>query len=237
MDMMQLVSLLLIPTLREQQEHRSEENENDLLKYSLEMMLHDVTGSRAPKPLTKTLVKQILQAYGETGLSEDEELIREMLKQAGRKAYSHDPVLLNAETFCRALTGDVQNFSTENKDKLSTNLDDALFSETTPKNTDKEKSARSSRFKRYESVTPTVFEQERTVEDIPMVYTAPHIDNTAGTSGKTFISLCRLYSNLFKPRSLQTRFGANLWSSSSGPSLYYPSKHTFLCTPGATSWV
>jgi hypothetical protein len=56
LDMMQLVSLLMIPKLREEQEHRKEgAGTDDVLGYTLEMMLHDVTGSHEPKRLTRTL--------------------------------------------------------------------------------------------------------------------------------------------------------------------------------------
>lgn len=131
MDMMQLVSLLLIPMLREEQEVREQLLEasakgdsTDLLEFVVEMMLHDVTGSRQPKPLTKTLIKQIFQAYGETALSGDDELATEMMKQAG--AGNGKRVLLDAKTFCRALTSDVQAFDVESKDKLSTNYNDVM---------------------------------------------------------------------------------------------------------------
>jgi hypothetical protein len=189
MDMMQLVSLLLIPTLREQQEqykNGEEDGHTDILKYTLEMMLHDVTGSRAPKPLTKTLVKQILQAYGESELSENDEVVREMLAQAGNK--SNHRLLLDTDTFCKALTNDVQQYDLKNKERLSTNFDDALLGESSRVTNEKNQNhtvqvdhPRVSNLRRYQSTTPTVFEQEMTVNDIPLVYTAPHLDNAADT--------------------------------------------------------
>jgi hypothetical protein len=190
MDMMQLVSLLLIPTLREQQEQYkkgAEDGQTDLLKYTLEMMLHDVTGSRAPKPLTKTLVKQILQAYGESELSENDEVVREMLAQAGKE--SNQQLLLDTDTFCKALTNDVELYDLKNKERLSTYFDDALFGESgrlTNEKDSKEHAAqverpRVSNLKRYQSTTPTVFQQEMKVDDISLTYTASHLDNAADT--------------------------------------------------------
>ena len=188
MDMMQLVSLLLIPTLREQQEqhHGQEDSDTDLLKYTLEMMLHDVTGSRAPKPLTKTLVKQILQAYGETELSENDEVVREMLAQAGKQ--SNRKLLLDTDTFCKVLTKDLQHYNLESKEPLSTNFDDALYgkssteaNEMDQKHAIRREQPRVSKLTRYQSTTPTVFDQEMTVDGIPLVYTAPHLDNAADT--------------------------------------------------------
>ena len=188
MDMMQLVSLLLIPILREEQENRQqqntvkEDNDDDLLEYTLQMMLHDVTGSRAPKPLTRTLVKQILQAYGETKLSENEELVRQMLQQAG--ASSNRRVLLDTDTFCRALTEDVQEYNVENKNKLTTNFEDVmLLNSDMPSSSAESEKAAAPKFNRQrkESLTPTVFSKNTTVDDIPLVFTAPQVDNAADT--------------------------------------------------------
>ena len=128
MDMMQLVSLLMIPALREAQDDDADKNKNDLIVYTLEMLLHDVTGHCRPKPLTESFLKKILQAYGEEELAENEDLIQQMLEQAG--ASNGQRVLLDAKTFLKALTADVQQFDTGNKDKLSTNFDDALYGET-----------------------------------------------------------------------------------------------------------
>lgn len=185
MDMMQLVSLLLIPTLREQQEGRSPDD--DLLTYTLEMMLHDVTGSRAPKPLTKTLVKQILQAYGEEALAEDDELVEEMLEQAGKQSrQDRAGLLLNTETFCRALTHDVQQFDIDNKNKISTSFDDVFGNGTPPQSAEEEQEQTEptqdvSRFKHYKTITPTAFKRETKIDDISLKYTAAQIDNAADT--------------------------------------------------------
>ena len=187
MDMMQLVSLLLTPILRQEQEYRKQDSnrneDNDLLVYTVEMMLHDVTGSRAPKPLTRTLIKQILQAYGETALCENDELVQQMLDQAG--ASIGERVLLNAETFCRALTQDVQAFNVENKDKQSTNFDDAMFGDSIrqidhPTDQIHAEQAKS-RLERRKSTVPTLFNEKTMVDDVPLIYTAPHLDNTADT--------------------------------------------------------
>ena len=181
MDMMQLVSLLLIPILRQEQEHRKQDSnrndDNDLLVYTVEMMLHDVTGSRAPKPLTRTLIKQILQAYGETALCENDELVQQMLDQAG--ASIGERVLLDAKTFSRVLTQDVQAFNVENKDKLSTNFDDAMFGDS--KTVEETETHNKSRLERRKSTVPTLLNKKTMLDDIPLIYTAPHLDNTADT--------------------------------------------------------
>jgi hypothetical protein len=166
MDMMQLVSLLMIPKLREEQEHRKA-GHDDLLGYTLEMMLHDVTGSREPKRLNRTLVKQIFQAYGETELAENDVLVEEMLQQAG----ALDPetrVMLDPDTFCRALTRDVQGYCVETRDKLSTNYQDAFMVDN---------STTATGIARVDVVN----EANKAKTDVPMVHTAPSLDNAADT--------------------------------------------------------
>jgi hypothetical protein len=109
-----------------------------------------------------------------------------MLAQAGKE--SNHQLLLDTDTFCKALTNDVQQYDLRNKERLSTNFDDALFGESSRVTNEKHQHhavqvdrPRVSNLKRYQSTTPTVFEQEMTVADIPLVYTAPHLDNAADT--------------------------------------------------------
>jgi len=233
MDMMQLVSLLLIPVLREdqvrrQQDVRMENGDPDFLAYALEMMLHDVTGSRAPKRLTRTLIKQILQAYGETALSEDDGLVQQMLEQAGASS-SQDRVLLNLTSFCRALTSDVQGFDVGNKDKLSTNFDDVLFSDV-------------QEYAEPEMLVPTVFNKNTTVKGVDLKYTAPQVDNVADTyRSKPLI----VFMWAFFVLSFQTYLSEYINSDILGkcPS-YAPSKlannvGSFLCTMAFSifSWI
>jgi hypothetical protein len=47
-----------------------------------------------------------LHAYGESELLENDEVVREMLVQAGNE--SNQQVLLDTDTFCKALTNDVE---------------------------------------------------------------------------------------------------------------------------------
>lgn len=188
MDMMQLVSLLMIPVLREAQD--DDANYKNLIVYTLQMLLHDVTGHRRPQPLTESFLKKILQAYGEEALAENENLVKQMLEHAG--ASNGRQVSLDAKTFLKALTADVQQFDTGNKDKLSTNFDDALYGESRLHHNhmtdnggnhedDDEDSSAPPRVRRYESTAPTVFDKRKIVDDIALVYTAPHLDNAADT--------------------------------------------------------
>jgi hypothetical protein len=98
-------------------------------------------------------------------------------------------VLLDAKTFLKALTADVQQFDTGNKDKLSTNFDDALYGETRMHNNQATEDSNiedggdssAPRIRRYQSTAPTVLEKRKIVDDIALVYTAPHLDNAADT--------------------------------------------------------
>jgi len=191
MDMMQLVSLLLIPILRQEQEDRTtppnpNNTVDDLLVYLVEMLLHDVTGSRQPKPLTSTLIRQIFQAYGEEALCENDDLVRSMLGQAG--ADNGGRVMLDAETFCKVLTADIQEYDIKSKDKLSTNYNDVMtgndYAESLKETTAHTVGSKSNHTQRQNNITQRTDSTKAIREDaydVPTVYTAPQVDNTADT--------------------------------------------------------
>jgi hypothetical protein len=185
MDMMQLVSLLMVPVLRQEQHDREfagneSQNENDLLLFTIEMLLHDVTGSRQPKLLTKTLLRQILCAYGEDALAEDDELINQMMKQSGAL---HNRVLLDASTFLKALTADVQDFDVNNKDKLTTFFDDIMGSSNNNNESGSNMNDSSHQKRRNPAKTMHWIDSLPKCSDsfVSTTFTAPHIDNTADT--------------------------------------------------------
>jgi len=190
MDMMQLVSLILIPVLRQEQKDRTSQstppqNADDLFVYTVEMLLHDVTGGRQAKPLTPALIKQILQAYGEETLSENNELVQSMLEQAGA---ANGGVLLDAETFCRALTADVQEFSVKFKDKFDASYDDAMAGNDDHRHVQETHTVESNQSNSSLQMDSRMAIEEVTPKDeavdeyvIPTRYTAPHVDNTADT--------------------------------------------------------
>lgn len=201
MDMMQLVSLLLIPILREQQEERNKMESNgdsshikdDLLLYTVEMLLHDVTGSRQPKQLTSRLIRQMFQAYGEEEMAEDDELVLQMLEAAGGGPGKR--VLLDAKTFCRALTADVQAYDVESKNRLSTTWDDVMGGQNNGRS-DKDGTQSSNESAQDDFIDPekqadVTMNSTKSMEDgskvegdvdnVPTMYTAPQIDNAADT--------------------------------------------------------
>jgi len=105
LDLMQIVALLIIPTLRKavesmngndnNNENASGENNDNIISrrelvgtppgmidYVLKMILHDATGSSTPQRLDINLLKQIFTAYGEVEIAGNEELLQEMVECA-----------------------------------------------------------------------------------------------------------------------------------------------------------
>ena len=257
MDMMQLVSLLLIPILRQEQEDRTEPNPSksteDVMLYTVEMLLHDVTGSRQPKPLTSTLVKQILQAYGEEALSGNEELVQSMLEQAG--AVAGERVMLDVQTFCKALTADLQDYNIDNKDKLSTNYDDvmagydgihdlslkdttvrkmSLKSDRTDQQRSTMKQADSTSVNRKES--PDVEKEDPREENgITTIYTAPQVDNVADSFRSRLLVLFQwaffvLSFQTYLIRVLNEEMRKVKWCQYYSGSTWFENAGAFFCT-------
>jgi hypothetical protein len=86
------------------------------------MILPVVTGSLEPPELTVSLIRDILLAYGEEEMSEDQGLLREkMLEIAGAEGEK-----LEASAFARALTRGVFLYDAKNEVALNTNYRDVM---------------------------------------------------------------------------------------------------------------
>lgn len=85
------------------------------------MILPVVTGSLEPPELTVSLIRDILLAYGEEEMSEDQGLLREMLEIAGAEGEK-----LEASAFPRALTRGVFLYDAKNEVALNTNYRDVM---------------------------------------------------------------------------------------------------------------
>jgi hypothetical protein len=85
------------------------------------MILPVVTGSLEPPELTVSLIRDILLAYGEEEMSEDQGLLREMLEIAGAEGEK-----LEASAFARALTRGVFLYAAKNEVALNTNYRDVM---------------------------------------------------------------------------------------------------------------
>jgi hypothetical protein len=127
LDLMEVVAIILIPTLlKAASQDALPDNivkpKEGLMQYVLNMILHDTTGSRKPKQLSKSLIQRILISYGETELACNEELVAEMLECA----QSGDGELA-LEAFQRALTEDVRLYDIQAEARLTTNYDDVFL--------------------------------------------------------------------------------------------------------------
>jgi hypothetical protein len=93
----------------------------------LDMILLDCCGSSTPPPLTKDLLRTIFSYYKEEDLILDDDLLDEMIDCAcaGGEINPEDAVL-DAKTFARALTNDVQLYNPQNEFRMSTHFEDAF---------------------------------------------------------------------------------------------------------------
>lgn len=115
----------------------------DLIDNVLRMILHDATGDPNPRPLTRDLLRRILEFYGETSISEDEGLLDDMLSAAashGTDPNANDgssgdasdaPVLFDRHAFARALTHDAQRYDVDSENRMTSNFDDVFQSSST----------------------------------------------------------------------------------------------------------
>lgn len=123
LDLAQATALLLIPFFRK--------CETEMFSKVLNILLLDVLGQdpsgdlvrQAPK-LTRDLLRQVLECYGE--FHAPDSLLDEMIVAAGGKISrnSTDTLVLNAETFRRALTGDIKKYGTDWDTRFRTHFDD-----------------------------------------------------------------------------------------------------------------
>lgn len=185
-SLMELVAILLIPTLlKAAEEEAGEELPHGVIKpppgmlgYVLRMILHDVTGNSNPTSLTLDLVRSILIAYGEMELAEDETLIQEMVEVA-KIASSNE---LNVSAFAESLTSDIRLYDIRNEALLTTNLDSIFLDyfwegDEEPANGDRANDAERSAF----FVAQSAREKLAIGRPLERVNTFPAIDLTAGT--------------------------------------------------------
>ena len=177
--------MILIPTLlksssRERLPDNIVKPKEGLIEYVLSMILHDTTGSRIHKTLTKSLIQQILISYGESSLACDDDLVEEMMVCA----QSNDGIL-TPDTFKRALTEDVKLYDIQNEVKHTTNYDDVFLTQNHnevlhPKHENDEEIGGISATLRQERLSKSLV--------LKRLFTAPSIDFVAGTyRSKTLI--------------------------------------------------
>jgi len=126
LDLISLVSILFIPTFCKLNAPLEETRDLEavppqVIKRVLEMILHDATGDAEPKKLTLSLVREIFTKYGED--TSDEEMLQELLLAAtGGK----EDVVLDEESFLRALTHDLNAYDIQREATMTTNFGDVF---------------------------------------------------------------------------------------------------------------
>lgn len=107
--------------------------ETDLIDSVFRTMMHDATGDPSPRPLSRDLVRQVLNFYGEEECADDDRLVREMVAAAndrvenGSEDVDGEPILFDEHSFARALTHDVKrHYDIDFENRMTTNYWDAL---------------------------------------------------------------------------------------------------------------
>ncbi|KAG7356326.1 hypothetical protein IV203_001012 [Nitzschia inconspicua] len=183
-DLMEVVCMLLIPTLLKASRVETDDDfhlskdlpegvippEPDLIKNVLTMMLEDVTGDATSKPLNERLVASLFEAYGEMDLAKDSSLHKAMIQAANPTG--RENAKLDVNTFSSGLVTDIQEYDLKNETRTTCNLEDVLLTrgsqEFLPAMSDKDLSFHDVENKRKRS-TPLLTE-----------WTAQSIDSTAG---------------------------------------------------------
>jgi len=190
LDLVELVALMFVPQFCKWAATKEELEDLEpvcplMVDDVLKMILRDATGSCEYRPLTKELVKDILNKYGEKESAKNDELLTDMVDCAidrsdDGKAMDEGGDILNPSVFVNALTSDV-------KDKY--NVRDELYKAShfytimvrpdslsaSPKIPMKDESEVHDRAEKEEE------HHEHSEAKYSFVYTAAELDFTAGT--------------------------------------------------------
>lgn len=121
-DIVEIVSILLIPYLKELASSDDELQRSQLLGKILNMVKLDVFQTESVTPtLNRDTMIAILEEYGEVDVPP--QVIDEMLKAAGVQDEEAD-VKLDIDTLSRALTSDLDHYNMRWTDRNSTHYDD-----------------------------------------------------------------------------------------------------------------
>lgn len=170
----------------------------DLFENVLQMILHDATGDPKPQPLTKDLLRQILNFYGEGEMAIDDEFLEEMITAAspapipatdqtskssdsintssvveekiGATDVEGESILLDKYAFARALTHDLHRYSIDKENDLTTNYYDVFGTLYSTKEGDKKK-----RHLTENMMTVQVIGEEEDVRPVQRIFTFPSI--------------------------------------------------------------
>ena len=138
-----------------------------------------VTNDRHPKKLDGELIQRIFAAYGESDLAADHELHQQMIQIAAESSNSRqsdDELLLDLETFGKALTNDIQLYDIKNEARATSNLDDVLLTKGVQKIQKSDEI-----FASLELNLEDIEARQSKANQLVKIQTAPAIDYTAGT--------------------------------------------------------
>ena len=109
---------------KKQEMMKSRNFDSDIIGKVSKMIMKDtMDGVEEPQPLTKDLLRRIFEAYGETVLSEDDNLLDEMIAAA---AGDEDGVYFDEDAFSRGLAGDLSIYKPESEFTFTTHYEDVF---------------------------------------------------------------------------------------------------------------
>jgi hypothetical protein len=185
-DIVEIVSILLIPYLKNEREAGDPEN---VFGKVLGMILKDATGSVERPFLERTVMRNILESYGEFGVPL--EVIDEMLVAAG--AIGEDPARLDADMLMKACTSDLVQYDSHWDKTPTTHYYDVFHGTTLDADEDAPTAIRGSA---TQGLSKDLADEEGAKSkfdgggNVKRVYTAPSIDGIAENyNSKTFITV------------------------------------------------
>lgn len=129
LDLVEFVSLLMIPRLQREALDHIDGRASDTISYVFKMLIHDAIDSddQATVPLSKATLERMFRCFGEVELAQDQDLMQEMINQArtDEDEENHPTTILTADVFARALTKDLGAYDPS----LSTDRLAAMLSE------------------------------------------------------------------------------------------------------------
>ena len=123
-DIVELVSILLIPHLRSAGDADTGDDSEALFDSVLKMITFDVTGSTEPVVLDRKMMMNIMKTYGEDDVPSA--VIDEMLKAAGVLEDHTGTTMFDYRALKKATTADIQQYDPEWENRASTHYDDVL---------------------------------------------------------------------------------------------------------------
>ena len=179
LDLCEVVALLLVPHLRKIQESGDKNAQDELFGQVLRLMLEDLTGKPdiTEHVLDKGFMRLIVESYGELDASDD--LIQEMVRHAAGGMGGQ--VVLNLDTFIRALTCDIEKYSPEFEERWSTHYEDVFGYQAPPNNIVTVGRDTGDAYDPKKMVDQSLEDGPRKQRTVKHVFTAPGLDHTADT--------------------------------------------------------